>query len=83
MIIRSLVLCAASVALVACEPMEATSTGAAATQSVEAASAGGTAMPKGLTGEQQGIWNTYTDAGKKYVGDCMATGKSFTACSAA
>lgn len=79
MIIRSLVVGVASLVLVACEPIETDGT---TSETVETVSAGATAMPSGLSGEQQGIWNTFSDAGKKVVSDCMASGKSFAACTA-
>ena len=79
MIFRSLILGAATLALMACEPVETSET---ATETETAGAGGGLAMPSGLTREQQSIWNTYSDAGKKHVNECMATGKTYQACTA-
>ena len=78
MFFKSIMLGVATVALVACEPIE-TSNDATETETVTVEATG---VPSGLSREQQGLWNTFSDAGKKLVSECMASGKSFATCTA-
>ena len=80
MFFKSIMLGVATVALVACEPIE-TSNDATETET-ETVAAEATGVPSGLSREQQGLWNTFSDAGKKLVSECMASGKSFATCTA-